>query len=138
MSCKYYRCNGLTSITIPNSVTTIGDWAFAICSGLTSITSFIQEPFATTSNCWYIVPKSIPLYVPYGTKEKYQNADQWKDFFFVEEGDPTPVERIEADTEKEAEIIGIYDLNGTKKQSMQRGLNIIRMSDGTTRKVMVK
>jgi len=138
MSCKYYRCNGLTSITIPNSVTTIGDWAFAICSGLTSITSFIQEPFATTSNCWYIVPKSIPLYVPYGTKEKYQNADQWKDFFFVEEGDPTPVERIEADTEKEAEIDGIYDLNGTKKQSMQRGLNIIRMSDGTTRKVMVK
>ena len=62
----------------------------------------------------------------------------WKEFFFVEEGDPTPVERIEADTEKEAEIDGIYDLNGTKKQSMQRGLNIIRMSDGTTKKVMVK
>ena len=57
---------------------------------------------------------------------------------FNEEGDPTPVERIEADTEKEAEIIGIYDLNGTKKQSMQRGLNIIRMSDGTTRKIAIK
>lgn len=31
-------CSGLTSITIPNSVTSIGDEAFAGCSGLTSVT----------------------------------------------------------------------------------------------------
>ena len=31
-------CTGLTSITIPNSVTSIGDYAFRNCSGLTSIT----------------------------------------------------------------------------------------------------
>ena len=31
-------CTGLTSITIPNSVTSIGDGAFSGCSGLTSIT----------------------------------------------------------------------------------------------------
>ena len=31
-------CDGLTSITIPNSVTSIGDYAFSNCSGLTSIT----------------------------------------------------------------------------------------------------
>ena len=31
-------CSGLTSITIPNSVTEIGDGAFCSCSGLTSIT----------------------------------------------------------------------------------------------------
>ena len=30
-------CSGLTSIEIPNSVTSIGDWAFSGCSGLTSI-----------------------------------------------------------------------------------------------------
>lgn len=34
----FIRCTDLTSITIPNSVTTIGDWAFAECSGLTSVT----------------------------------------------------------------------------------------------------
>ena len=34
----FYGCTGLTSITIPNSVTSIGNTAFSNCSGLTSIT----------------------------------------------------------------------------------------------------
>ncbi|MBR4553464.1 MAG: leucine-rich repeat domain-containing protein, partial [Bacteroidaceae bacterium] len=35
--CAFEYCSGLTSITIPNSVTSIGSGAFAYCSGLTSI-----------------------------------------------------------------------------------------------------
>ena len=31
-------CSGLTSITIPSSVTSLGDYCFSNCSGLTSIT----------------------------------------------------------------------------------------------------
>jgi len=34
----FYACPNLTSVTIPNSVTSIGLWAFAGCSGLTSVT----------------------------------------------------------------------------------------------------
>jgi hypothetical protein len=34
----FYGCTGLTSVTIPSSVTSIADSAFRLCTGLTSIT----------------------------------------------------------------------------------------------------
>ena len=34
----FYGCSGLTSMTIPNSVTTIGNYVFQDCTGLTSLT----------------------------------------------------------------------------------------------------
>ena len=34
----FYRCSGLTSISIPNSVTRIDESSFSGCSGLTSVT----------------------------------------------------------------------------------------------------
>jgi len=37
-SYAFYGCTGLTSVTIPNTVTFIGSYAFGNCSGLTSMT----------------------------------------------------------------------------------------------------
>ena len=34
----FYRCTGLTGVTIPNSVTNIGEGSFAYCTGLTNVT----------------------------------------------------------------------------------------------------
>ena len=34
----FWQCTGLTSITIPEGVTTIGDYAFQSCRSLTSVT----------------------------------------------------------------------------------------------------
>ena len=53
----FYNCSGLTSVTIPNSVTSIGNGAFRGCSGLTSVnipnsvTSIGSSAFYNTG--WY-------------------------------------------------------------------------------------
>ena len=38
----------------------------------------------------------------------------------------------------DSEVEGIYDVKGVRLPRMQRGVNIIRMTDGTSRRVMVK
>ncbi len=47
-TCKYHGCSGLTSITIPSSVTSLGRSCFSACRGLTSITI----PSSVTSLGW--------------------------------------------------------------------------------------
>lgn len=39
---------------------------------------------------------------------------------------------------KEKTIIGYYGINGQKLDTIRPGVNIIRYSDGSTRKVLVK
>jgi len=117
-------------------VTSIGDFAFSGCSGLKEITSYIQEPFQTGDYCWNLVNKSIPLYVPAGTKEKYQGTDGWKEFTNIQEVDMTGIEAVTAEGVSNADITDIYDLNGRRRDALQPGVNIVKMSDGTTRKVI--
>ena len=84
-----------------------------------------------------IKKQSCTLIVPIGSKVAYQVANQWKEFFLIEESDVTAINRI-YDDEAEGRIVGIYDLNGRKLERLQRGMNIVRMSDGTTKKVVIK
>ena len=76
----FYYCAGLTSITIGNSVTTIGDYAFSHCSGLTEMYVKANTPPSADYYTFYNVPKTIPVYVPTGTKAAYQAAAYWKNF----------------------------------------------------------
>ena len=76
----FYYCRDLSSIEIPNSVTLIGNDAFAYCSGLTSITVLADNPPASGSDAFYSVNKGIPVYVPCGSLEAYQNASVWYEF----------------------------------------------------------
>lgn len=39
-------------------------------------------------------------------------------------------------TDQQATVVAVYDMNGRRIDTPRRGLNILRMSDGTTRKVM--
>ena len=59
----FYGCSGLTSVTIPNSVKSIGDYAFDGCSSLTSITipnSVTSIGEAAFSGCSGLTSIEIP------------------------------------------------------------------------------
>lgn len=73
-------CWEITSLTIPYSLTTIGWNAFYSCNGLTSILIQARIPPAIYSSTFYDCPKSIPVYVPFGSIEAYQSATYWDEF----------------------------------------------------------
>ena len=76
------------------------------------------------------------LSVPEGSVDAYKVAKGWKDFYNIV-GIATGIESVTRHGYKEA-INSIYDLNGRQHQGLRHGLNIVRMSDGTVRKTMMK
>jgi hypothetical protein len=57
---------------------------------------------------------------------------------FTTEADPTGIEGVKEDAgnSKPATVVACYDINGKRLSQPQKGLNILRMSDGTTKKVV--
>ena len=79
-SYAFNGCSSLTSVTIPNSVTSIGSSAFADCSSLTSVTCEAETPPTVGKYAFDGVSTSIPVYVPCGCVEAYKAASGWSDF----------------------------------------------------------
>ena len=84
-------CSALTSVTIPNSVTRIGFWAFGGCSALTRINAYPNpEKVSTVAGAFYEVPKDGTLHVLPKYLSAYRTASQWKDFTNIK-GDLTEI-----------------------------------------------
>jgi len=76
----FESCRGLTSVTIGNSVTSIGGGAFNDCNSLTEIYSLALIP--PTIDSWAF-DYSVPLFVPDIALEAYQSAEYWNDFLNI-------------------------------------------------------
>ena len=115
----------------------IGKEAFSDCVALTNLISKATTPPLCGSQALEDINKwECTLPVPRGYIAAYQQADQWKEFFFMEEKSfEDAIVDVKAD---DVEETGYYDLQGRKQSAPQKGFNIIRYSDGTSKKVFVK
>ena len=106
---EFYGCTNLQNVTIGNGVKSIGNYAFSGCSSLEgfsfgsnmktigveafsdctnieTITSYATVPPTCGAQALDDINKwSCVLKVPQDYTAAYQAADQWKDFFFIED-----------------------------------------------------
>ena len=130
----------LTEATLPASLTAIGMYAFDGCTALTKVTSHVQQPFSIADRTFGYWNYSLQadqypatLYVPYGTKAKYESASGWKGNFkdIVEMSIGTGIYAGMPGLDAGA----VYTLDGRKLQGQpaQKGVYIIN-----SRKVVLK
>ena len=154
---EFYGCTSLKSVSMGDGIDTIGRYAFSGCSALESFSfgmglkSIGDEAFSDCTGMKKLVSKTATppvcgpqalddinkwectLYVPQESLDAYKSAAQWKEFFFLETG----IKNV-PNTSSSATESARYSTDGTRIASPQKGINIIRMSDGTVKKVLVK
>ena len=106
---EFYGCTNLKNVTIGSDVKKIGNWAFSGCSNLDyfsfgkSVETIGQEAFSDCVNLTKLISYAeVPptcgtmalddinkwncvLQVPQSCLAAYQQANQWKEFFFIED-----------------------------------------------------
>lgn len=86
----FMGCSGFSgTLTLGLSLTEIGNSAFfGACAGFTSFVIRAQLPPTTGSNVFSSVPANIPVYVPCGALDDYQEASTWGSFVNLQEINP--------------------------------------------------
>ena len=133
----FLGCSGLTSLTLPADITSIGDEAFQGCSGLTSIYVYAEKvPGIGSDVFWGVDAKKCTLYVPMGTRYDYCASDFGDYFENIVEFEATGIDKTTTSTDVE-EVVR-YSVNGQRLSAPTKGLNIVKYSDGSVKKVAVR
>ena len=85
----FYECSGLTSVTIGNSVTSIGAWCFYSCNSISEINTLVNTPPSLGANAFSSnIYSTATVFTPCATAESYRNANGWSQFSNIQ-GDTT-------------------------------------------------
>ena len=127
-------CNSLDYFAFGSQVKSIGKEAFSDCTAVTNIYSRAAVPPTCGTQALDDINKwSCSLHVPEGRLKDYQAAEQWKEFFFMDELAGISSTTVSAPTE-----VSRHLLNGQRATAPQHGINIIHMSDGSVKKLIVR
>lgn len=129
----FYYCIGLVSVTIPASVKSIQNQAFYYCTHLSSVTNLAPIPQELDSQFEFF--NYGDLHVLPGCGDVYRSGEYWSQFNIIEDA----VDAITSPTsDNQVCVKDIYTLDGNKGTANGKGLQIIRYSDGSVRKMMKK
>ena len=133
----FKNCSGLTSLVIPSSVTEIGWYAFENCRGLTSIYVYAEDIYTSGLVAFAGCDKNnCKVYVPKGTYDYYIKYSDFRYFKNIEEFDATGIDNVI--TPFHAKEVSRYSINGQRLSAPTKGLNIVKYSDGSVKKVAIQ
>ena len=133
----FWDCSGLTSLNLPAGITEIGDYAFYDCRGLTSIYVYAEKVPEIGGYVFERVDtKKCTLYVPMGTRDDYRLSKIGDYFENIVEFDATGIDKTTISTD--VEEVARYSVNGQRLSAPTKGLNIVKYSDGSVKKVAVE
>ena len=129
-------CSGLTGLDIPSGVTEIGRSAFSGCSGLTSIYVYAGKLPKMGSDVFNgCDSKKCIVYVPKGEYDDYW-LSEFGYFENIVEFAATGIDKVTTSTD--AKELSCYSVNGQRLSAPTKGLNIVKYSDGSVKKVAVQ
>ena len=132
----YLNDKKITSVAIPSTITELGRYAFQNCRDLTSVYVSWQFPIPTGSAFYGVDISKCTLYVPQGTEQDYWLSPGWGDFGKIVEFDATGIDKVT--TSNDAKELSRYSVNGQRLAAPTKGLNIVKYSDGSVKKVVVQ
>ena len=129
-------CSGLTSLSLPSGLTSIGSEAFSGCSGLTSIYVYTEKLPNMGSDVFDgCDAKKCTVYVPKGTYDDYW-LSEFGYFENIVEFEATGINNVI--TSNDAKELSRYSVNGQRLSAPTKGLNIVKYSNGSVKKVAVQ
>ena len=129
-------CSGLTSLNLPAGITSISGSGFRDCSGLTSIYVYAEKVPKIGRDVFVgCDAKKCTLYVPMGTYDDYW-LSEFGYFENIVEFDATGIDKTTTSTD--VEEVARYSVNGQRLSAPTKGLNIVKYSDGSVKKVAVQ
>ena len=104
------------------------------CSSLKTVTCEIPAPIGDYSIFSNTPINEATLYVPEASLNSYKTTSPWSGFGTILAIKSSGIETNTVGTS--ATVDAIYNLEGKRNGGIKSGMNILRMSNGTTRKIM--